>query len=188
MERLTDKAHEIVLSHLQPGDVAIDATAGNGFDTLFLAEAVEDAGLVFAFDVQPAAIEQAAARLEDAGQTNVQLLLQSHAEMANHIPAEYHGRIAAVMFNLGYLPGSDKSFLTEPETTRSAILSALCLLRAEGVLSVLAYTGHPGGLEEAAEVMQLFQSLSPEEFTVEIHIPNRPQAPQLFVVTRRHNP
>ena len=188
MERLTDKAHQTVRSHLQLGDVAIDATAGNGYDTLFLAEAVGDAGLVFAFDVQPAALEQTAAKLSEAGRTNVQLLPQNHAEMANHIPAQYHGQVAAVMFNLGYLPRSDKSFRTEPATTRSAIRSALSLLQAGGVLTVLAYTGHPGGLEEAAQVEDLLQTLPAEEFEIAVHIPDRPQAPRLFAATRRHNP
>ncbi len=168
--------------------MAIDATAGNGYDTLFLSEAVGDAGLVFAFDVQPAALEQTAARLENAGRSNVLLVPHNHAELASHIPAEHHGQIAAVMFNLGYLPGSDKSFHTKPETTGWAILGALPWLRADGVLTVLAYTGHPGGLEEAAAVHQLLQSLSGEEFTVETHVPDRPSAPQLFVVARRHNP
>ena len=188
MKRLTDKAHQIVLAHLKPGDAAIDATAGNGHDTLFLAKRVGETGLVFAFDVQPAALKQTASRLEEAGRQNVLLLQCNHAEMANSIPAEYHGRIAAVMFNLGYLPGSDKTSTTQPETTRLALLEALSLLRAGGVLTVLAYTGHPGGLEEAAAVDRLLQDLSGEEFTVEVHIRERPQAPRLFVVARRHNP
>jgi predicted methyltransferase len=185
MERLTEKVHQILRMHLRQGDVAIDATAGNGHDTLFLAHTVGPQGWVYAFDVQSAAIANTHERLTTAGCKNVTLFKQDHAKMATFIPREHHGRIAAVTFNLGYLPGSDKSSVTQARSTSAAMAAALSLLRAGGVLAVLAYTGHPGGLEEAEAVAELLQSVSPDEFAVEQFSTDRPQAPRLFVVIRQ---
>ncbi|MCA9071612.1 MAG: class I SAM-dependent methyltransferase [Planctomycetaceae bacterium] len=188
MERLTERVHQILSARLNAGDVAIDATAGNGHDTLFLAQAVGPTGHVYAFDVQPVAIEQTRRRLEAAGlfdDQTIHLLNQSHAELPDNIPPEHHGQIAAVTFNLGYLPGADKSLITQTESTRQAVEAALSLLREEGLLTVVAYTGHPGGAEETETVAALFQSLSQEEFSVEVTTPSKEHAPRLFVVTRR---
>lgn len=188
MERLTETVHQILSHRLQAGDVAIDATAGNGLDTLFLAQTVGPKGHVYAFDVQPAALEQTRNRLEAAGlcdDQTIHLLQKSHAEMRETIPAEHHGQIAAVTFNLGYLPGADKSLITQTESTRQAIEAALLLLREEGVITVIAYTGHPRGWEETETVAALLETLSEAEFSVDVTTPPREQAPRLFVVTRR---
>lgn len=188
MERLTETVHQLLSARLKAGDVVIDATAGNGHDTLFLAQTVGPTGRVYAFDVQPAALEQTRRRLEAAGfyeHQTIHLLQQNHAEMRESVPAEHHGQIAAVMFNLGYLPGGDKSVMTQTESTRRGMEAALSLLREEGTLTVVAYTGHPGGPEETATVAEVLQSLSEAEFSVDITIPPQENAPRLFVAVRR---
>ncbi len=152
MQRLTERAHEICVTVLQSGEIAIDATAGNGHDTLFLAQQVGPAGMVFALDVQADALQATARRLEADSLQNVVLLHRDHAEIADAIPAEQHGRVAVVMFNLGYLPGGDKSRTTQSATTRTALKQSLRLLQPGGLLTVLAYTGHPGGKEETVAV------------------------------------
>ena len=55
---LIDKSHKIWEGVLTPGDHVIDATCGNGHDTLFLAKCVdlERGGKVFAFDIQEKAL------------------------------------------------------------------------------------------------------------------------------------
>lgn len=188
MERLTEKVHQILSARLCAGDLAIDATAGNGHDTLFLAQTVGRTGHVYAFDVQPTALEQTRRRLAAAGFSDhqtIHLLQKSHAEMRENIPIEHHGRIAAVMFNLGYLPGADKSLITQTESTRQAMEAGLSLLREGGALTVVAYTGHPGGEEETETVAAVLQSLPIDEFFVEVTIPPRAHAPRLFVAVRR---
>lgn len=187
MERLTEKAHRLLSERLKPGDIAIDATAGNGHDTLFLAKAVGRSGLVYAFDLQSAAIENTRRRLQSAGCENVLLFQADHAGMQQHIPTEHQGQIAAVVFNLGYLPGSDKSTITQALSTCEGIHQGLRLLKPGGVLTVLAYTGHPGGLEEAQAVEALLQTLSDVEFIFNRHTSDQPHAPRLFEVARREN-
>jgi len=163
---LTRTAHERLRHHLHAGDVAVDATAGNGHDTLFLAREVGPEGHVFAFDIQPQALEETRKRLEEAGaESRVTLLHAGHEEMEARLPREVHGRLAAVMFNLGYLPGSDKQVVTAPTTTLQALEQAARLLAPGGLLSILAYRGHPGGQEEADAVHEQLSAL--HGFTLE---------------------
>lgn len=150
---LVHEAHKAVQAALQAGDYAIDATVGNGHDTLFLARQVGPEGIVYGFDIQQSAIDQARSRLEQGKiDTSVVLFRASHAEMTNMIPAQFHERIKAVMFNLGYLPGGDKLLITRTGTTIAALNQALRMLAPDGLLSILAYPGHPGGDQEADEV------------------------------------
>jgi len=153
--RLTHRAHEAVARVLVEGDLALDATAGNGHDTVFLAEQVGDTGYVWAFDVQEAAIAETRRRLEGAGLVErVCLVHDSHANMAQHLPDEARGRLAAVMFNLGYLPGSDRCLVTDAQNTLAALETALQMLRPGGLISLLVYRGHPGGREEWQAVQE----------------------------------
>lgn len=148
-------AHELAAARVQPGDIAVDATAGNGVDTAYLARLVGPKGRVHAFDIQEAALEATAGRLrkELPGQEDrVSLHLASHDRMLELVPEEAHGRVAAVMFNLGYLPGAAQEVITRPDTTLPALQSALELLRAGGVLTVAVYPGHDGGRAEADAV------------------------------------
>jgi predicted methyltransferase len=140
-------SHHLLRQYVKPGDAVVDATAGNGHDTLLLAELVGPAGQVFAFDVQAAAIHATRQRLgTQAAQCT--LIQASHHVMAEHLPTQ----VAAVLFNLGYLPGADKSCITQTETTLQALDSALALLKPHGLLVVVVYPGHTGGDAEAAAV------------------------------------
>lgn len=134
---------------LREGSRVIDATAGNGYDTLFLAEKVGMTGMVTAFDVQAEAIGATRKRLQDAGmEERVRLVQGSHGSMAEHAD---EGSVAVVMFNLGYLPGADHSIATGKDTI-AALEAAVRLLGNGGALSVVCYPGHHGGDEEAAGV------------------------------------
>jgi tRNA1(Val) A37 N6-methylase TrmN6 len=148
--RPTQLAWMLLRGAIHDGDLVIDATAGNGHDTVFLAERVGENGRVLAFDVQEAAIQSAAERVAAAGFTGrVEFHQASHAAMARHAAA---GSVAAVMFNLGYLPGEDHQLTTESAETLAAMDAAAELLKSGGVMSVICYPGHAAGAEEAAEV------------------------------------
>jgi predicted methyltransferase len=188
MPRLTELAHDAIRSILRPGEIAIDATAGNGHDTLFLAELVGPNGRVFAFDVQSAALERTAERLQAAGITHVTLFARCHSELATVLPRDCSGQVGAVMFNLGYLPGGEKTVVTQPETSVSAIAAALDLMRLGGVLTVIAYIGHPGGADETAAVRQFLHALPRLRFTTcEVGSENA-TGPVLFVVRTHTRP
>jgi predicted methyltransferase len=165
--RLTGLAQAAVAEVLGEGMQAIDATVGNGHDTLLLARQVGAAGRVYGFDVQVAALQSAAARLLAAGVADrVRLIHAGHETMAAHLPAVLHGGVQAIMFNLGYLPGSDKQCITRGASTLQALDQALDWLAPGGLLTVLAYCGHGGGREEAEAVACWLQGLSPAGYRV----------------------
>lgn len=138
------------------GKVVVDATAGNGYDTVFLANCVGETGKVLVFDVQEAAIAATRERAEGVGLGGrVEFFRESHALMGNHAEP---GTVAAVMFNLGYLPGADHEVTTGGDTIR-ALEAAEILLVKGGVLSVVCYPGHEGGDEEAKGVVEWMEKL-----------------------------
>lgn len=156
-------AHKLIEERVHPGDPVIDATVGNGNDTLFLCKAAAH-GKVFGIDIQDEALQQTRLRIEREGlpvSARLELIRGDHADLLRLIPREYHGRIAAVMFNLGYLPKYDHRIITRPETTLPALEAALALLKPGGVLTVMVYFGHIGGREEA-EAVESWASILPQ--------------------------
>lgn len=187
---LSEVAHDIVRRHLPLNGIAIDATLGNGHDTLFLTQTVGEAGHVYGFDVQAMALENTLQRLQQQGlQDRATLFLVSHAEMPASIPQDHHGRIAAIMFNLGYLPGADKALITQTESTLIALEAACRLLAEQGVITVLAYPGHEGGDSEASQLADWCERLNRGQFQVEIVLSqsDKPTAPRLFVIRKSGN-
>lgn len=177
-------AQLILKDRLRPGDVAVDATMGNGHDTLFLTECVTPGGHVFAFDVQEAALIETRKRVPDEMTT---LIHAGHETMRAHLPAELHGKTSAVMFNLGYLPGTDKTLITRTETTMIAVREALELLKPAGVLTVVVYPGHEGGADEGRSMAEWAATLDSRRFEVQHLRPvNRAASPpELWVVWKR---
>ncbi len=148
-----DWTHDLLVKRVNEGDWVVDATAGNGHDTLFLARLVGESGRVFAFDVQAPALESTRARLAGAGVLERCVLIHAgHEELDARLPPEARGGLAAVMFNLGWLPGHDKQCITHTHTTMRAVRTALEWIRPGGLLTVVVYPGHAGGEQEAQAV------------------------------------
>jgi tRNA G37 N-methylase Trm5 len=141
----------------------VDGTAGNGHDTLFLANLVGREGCVYAFDLQKTAIDNTKRLLEKNGlEARVKLHCCDHRQISAFVP----GLVQAGMFNLGYLPGGDKTLVTQAATTVAALSSCLEILAPGGIISVVTYSGHPGGREEEEAVAAWGQRLNPKDYTV----------------------
>lgn len=184
---LVKQAHCLIKERVKPGDCVIDATVGNGRDTRFLLDLVTPNGKIFGFDIQQAAIDSALAFLHGAPYIELLSLINaSHAKMDEHIPIAYHGKISAVMFNLGYLPGGDKRIITQGNSTLTALASAKQFLAIDGIISILAYPGHEGGEIETQLVKGWCQTLDPSQFMVKLfeNQLDNPSAPKLFVVSK----
>lgn len=187
-------AHKWIAERTSPGDIVIDATAGGGVDTYALAELVGPKGTVYAFDIQQEALRRTEERLSALADDNrlpaLKLVLENHARMAEEIDPSVIEQVSAVMFNLGYLPGSsDLTIITESASTLAALDAAITVLRPGGIVTCVLYPGHPGGAEEAAAVeawaAQLPQSLAQ---AVIYRQPQRPAAPYLIALEKRPLP
>lgn len=180
---LVTLAQQAIAEVLGAGDHAVDATAGNGHDTLFLACQVGTKGLVTAFDIQPAALAATRCRVQEhALLAPVRLIGAGHETIAEHVTAP----IKAAMFNLGYLPGGDKTAITQAETSLQGLSAACHLLAPGGRISVMVYIGHPGGDEEYNAVRGFLEKLGADW---RWHLANPEgtpaSAPQLFLLDRR---
>ena len=149
-------AQEIITQALQSGGTAIDATMGNGHDTLWLCELVGEQGHVYAFDVQPEALESTHARLEQAGVSGrATLYLDGHQNMAKH----GIGQVDAILFNLGWLPGIEHAVTTRTETTLQAVNAAVDMIRPGGVMTICVYPGHEEGKRELQALLEWARNL-----------------------------
>jgi cyclopropane fatty-acyl-phospholipid synthase-like methyltransferase len=184
---LVNTAHDLIRDILSPGDTAIDATVGNGHDTVFLAEQVGPSGRVYGFDIQQAAIDSTREKFRQSELSDcLTLLLASHADMIEKIPVDLHDRINAIMFNLGYLPGGDKSVITLTDSTLAALTAASRILAVNGIITLLAYPGHQGGDQETDQVKIWCKQLNPEQFKVSTiySTAHKESAPRLFVIIK----
>ncbi|KAL5705796.1 hypothetical protein ACHQM5_024047 [Ranunculus cassubicifolius] len=183
-------AHSVWQKLIQKGDTLIDATCGNGHDTLALTKMVstQGGGWVYAIDIQKSAIDNTTSLLnsneEEIPKENVKLFQICHSRMEEIVPKESVVRVVA--FNLGYLPGGDKSIITVPERTLEALKAASRLVESGGVISVLVYVGHSGGREEYETVMGFAAGLPVENWVCsKFEMVNRPLAPvNLFIYKR----
>lgn len=154
-------ARQLLGKAVNPGDIAVDATLGNGHDTLFLAGLVGENGHVFGFDIQEAAVESTLNRLtQNEVIDRVTLFHKGHENVYDSIPTSYHGQITGAIFNLGYLPGGDKAIVTHSNTTIAAIEQLIEMLAPEGIIVLVIYHGHPEGAIERDELLQYVEQLN----------------------------
>ena len=160
LEGVLPFARTLLRSFCGPGEIVIDATCGNGNDTLYLSKLVGKDGQVFAFDIQEQAIEKSKLRLtENQADDNVTFFHASHDEMINKLPDFVIGKVSAAIFNLGYLPGSDKSITTKGSSTIDAIKQLLQILKPEGIIILVIYHGHEEGKHEKNLVLDFVKNI-----------------------------
>lgn len=181
-------AQQLLKDHIKKGDTVVDATCGNGNDTLFLAGLVGTEGRVYGFDIQSEAIELTKEKLQkEKLQTNllfdhVKCIHDGHENLEKWVKEPVNG----AMFNLGYLPASTKEMTTKPETTIKAIESLLSLLTLDGLITVVVYSGHDQGFESfhlekyLQELPQKQYSVMKYQFINQIHYP-----PYLIVIEKK---
>ena len=180
-------AHAWVASVVQTGDYVVDATAGNGHDTLFLAQLVGPHGQIDVFDVQEAALISTQQRLVHANcwYPGIRFHALSHSHMATIVKPG----VRCIMFNLGYLPGGDHNIRTQAESTLTALEQATKLVTPGGLISVVCYPGHHGGREESKLVSEWMKKLDPHSWRVsQVAHWNAPgDAPFLLAAFRLHS-
>ncbi|MCL2756054.1 MAG: class I SAM-dependent methyltransferase [Firmicutes bacterium] len=177
---LIELSHKFLQHVIMDGDFCIDATMGNGNDTLFLASL---GARVFAFDVQDRAIQNTKRLLEE-NNFNATLVKDGHENVDKHVKTP----IKAAIFNLGYLPKSDKSIITKPDTTIIALHKITNLLQVGGRIAIMVYIGHEGGKAEESAVLEWVDCLAKDKWQIEIHkMHDKPTSPFLICLEKfRH--
>ena len=177
-------ARQLIEDRLKNGGRALDGTAGNGRDTLFLAQLVGGNGKVWAFDIQAQALSNTAGLLRENGvEERVELIAASHADLADYVREP----LDAAMFNFGYLPGGDKTVTTKADSSVRAMQAAAALLAEGGLLTAVVYSGHPAGRAESAAIEQWAAALPQEQYQV-LHYRFTNQCnhpPQLLAIEKR---
>ena len=161
MKRPLEMAHDFLAQVITKDDVVVDATMGNGHDTLFLAKLAKQ---VYAFDIQEQALEKTSQRLQEAGLSNAELILQGHETVDQFVT-----EVKAAIFNLGYLPSADKSIITQPQTTIEALDKLCQMLVKGGRIAIMIYYGHEGGDIERDAILDFVSQLPQQEYTATIY-------------------
>lgn len=181
--QITEWCLRFIRDHVKEGDWCIDATAGNGNDTLVLCELVGDTGKVIAFDIQDEAIANTKMRLEEHGVAHrAKVLKESHVSMAKYAA---EGSVSCIVFNFGYLPGGDHNLATRKESSIKAIREGLRLLKKGGIMSLCIYSGGDSGFEERDAILEELKKLDGKRYLVikseYYNRPNNPPIPVLIV-------
>ncbi|MDO5135420.1 MAG: class I SAM-dependent methyltransferase [Eubacteriales bacterium] len=162
--QITTWCRHFVKDHVKEGDICIDATAGNGWDSLLLSRCCGKTGRVTSFDIQPMAVARTKERLmEQAPWRNWRVVLDSHRNMDFY---EEQGTVSCIMFNFGYLPGGDHSVSTNPVTSIQALSLSLELLRPGGLLSLCLYSGGDTGFQERESILSWLKTLDFRKYLV----------------------
>lgn len=181
--QITSWVHHFLEDHVQPGDICIDATMGNGHDTALLSRLAGKTGKVTAFDIQQLALDNTEEKLlKENCPKNWELVLASHERMNEY--AEKN-TVSCITFNLGYLPGGDHTKATKGESSIRAIETGLSLLKKKGLMTVCIYSGGDSGFEEKEAVLSYIKALDAKKYLVIIseyaNRPNNPPIPVLII-------
>lgn len=173
----------IMDSFLDNGMICVDATVGNGGDTLKILNNISPDGFVFGFDIQRKAIENTKERLSKHSFNNFKLILDGHENIENYLDFS----IDFAVFNLGYLPKYDHSITTKANTTIKSLDYLMSILKKNGKILISAYKGHKGGMEEYTALKKWLESVDQKKFNVcEMEFINQVNyPPSLFVVEKR---
>ena len=158
-------AHNYWKNLVRPGDLIIDATVGNGYDTLFLASLLQGQGQLIGYDIQEKALDQTQERLRvlpEHEREIVFLKCQSHAHFDEV-------NVQLIVYNLGYLPGGNKELTTQMETTLQSLKNALRIVRRGGAISITCYPGHAEGYKEQGAILDYLQTLPSAQWNICFH-------------------
>lgn len=183
LKRAVELSHQLISEILNNGDIAVDCTAGNGSDTLFLAQSVGDEGYVYSFDIQEIAVNNTREKLKTQGlEKRVLLINDNH----NYIEKYIDRSIKTAMYNLGYLPGGNHNLVTNPQSTINSLQKILDILELGGIVTIAIYYGHPGGVEEKEAVIEFATKLDQDIFAVQkIEFINFKNEPPILICIER---
>lgn len=181
---ISDLSH-IFIQNLTDGcGIYVDATAGNGYDTLFIAKMLKEDGFIYSFDISEKAVFNTQKLLcdNDIKSENIKIINDSHENIDKYIADK---KITAAIFNLGYLPNSDKNTATVAKSTICALEKILNMLADKGVVTICSYIGHDNREEDSA-VSSYLLSLDKKAYEISrTEMINRVGAPVLYLIIKK---
>ncbi|WKY43865.1 class I SAM-dependent methyltransferase [Eubacteriaceae bacterium ES2] len=183
--RVTDLVWTFLKPVIKEGDTVMDATAGNGHDTLKLAQSVGSNGCVFAFDLQETAIRNTRKLLDENGLLDrVKLFQGDHSSFDAYLAESAVSGFKAIVINLGYLPGGSRQIVTKTESSRKLLEKCLDHLEDQGLITVCLYPGHPEGEKEAKALLEWAGQLKKPFIAHHFITLNRNQPPSLLMIQK----
>lgn len=178
MAKITDIAHLFLEKHIKPGDIVIDATCGNGHDTLFLANLVGNTGIVHAYDIQEQAIKNSKELTKNFNNIIFHQISHEYIDVDN---------INAVIFNLGYLPSGDKTITTKPSSTKNALLNLIEKFETNKKMLILivVYPGHIEGQKESLWLDEYLTNLDTSFMCSKYQPLNQKNAPYILTIEKK---
>ena len=174
---------------IMPESTVIDATLGNGQDTLKIAQRLGPKGRLYSFDIQKEAIERSQQLLEEADikLPQIELIHDSHIHFDRYLAPKEH--VDFIIYNLGYLPRGDKSITTVAESTLQSVKAGLLRLKPYGVMVIAVYHGHEAGKEERDQLAQYLSTLDQRQYHVfcQQFINQKNNPPFLYLIERAYN-
>ena len=165
--------HKYIRGLIHEDDVCVDMTAGNGFDTLFLASLAKK---VYAFDISETAIRNTKEKTRDFD--NVVLIRDDHANIDCYVKE----KIRLCIFNLGYLPHGDMTTVTDKDTTLIAFQKAYELLEDKGYIVITFYLKHPGGRDEYYQLDRYFHTKKVD--IIDIYRQDKTDSPITYIIKK----
>ncbi|TQS75253.1 methyltransferase domain-containing protein [Ornithinibacillus gellani] len=166
LKGILEYAHDLLAETVKSGEAVIDATCGNGNDTLFLSKLTGNEGKVIAFDIQEQAIQNTQRLLDHHNRKNVILIQDSHDNMLQYVSPADKQWLGGAIFNLGYLPKGDKTVITTPASTLAALGHILQILKPGRMVVLVVYYGHEGGMKEKEALLQYAIQLDQKQYQV----------------------
>lgn len=172
--------HALAKKHIHQGATVVDATCGNGYDSLFLYKIVCSlGGHIYSYDIQEEAISSTKqSYLFD--EQYITFVNESHEQF------NFSGQVSLFVYNLGYLPGGKKEITTTAASSFASVNAALLKLNSEGGIIITCYTGHKEGNYEAHRLIEFAKTLNSLEYTSSrFYCSKSPKAPFVIYVQRK---
>lgn len=156
---------------------AIDATLGNGHDSNYLSSLFNH---VYSFDILDEAI--ATSKKLNYHNNNITYIKDGHQNLDKYNISN----VSLVIYNLGYLPGYDKTITTLFETTIISLKKSVNMINSNGKIIIVIYTGHDNGKIESLHIKEYVQQLDKYKFDVIEHkLINKDNNPPYIIEIRK---
>ncbi len=138
-------------------NICLDMTLGNGNDSLNMLE-LNNSIKIYGFDIQKSCVD----KIKALNIENIYAINDSHINFDKYVDSD----IDFAIFNLGYLPGGDKSITTDYDTVIHTIEKLLCAIKIDALIVITFYPGHKSGLDESINVLEYLNTLDQKRYNV----------------------